>query len=443
MDFERFFDAIDEADAARKEKVVEQQQLQEQGHDPLFYQGRDPVFGRAMTQGGLVPLLSNIQPAIGQVGIGVGGFDVGTRSLFRGDRRRPPLTNPDAKQLILIRRLATDEIWVRSQTEAIKIYSGGRSQLSFASLSSTGAKITDFIVLISAGTWGADLGQLDSQGYRQAALIRWDGLASKVLFRAGFSEFYSIPFFPVTFCVAKRGFWVSYGSPGSAIFPPPYPSGSFPSYWQVGKTSVQEKSCSTTTTSGGDTYALSFSSDDYGLVETLTTVSFPGNPDRAIGRGPVGLGTKKSGVRLLYDYPQDKFVYVRSGIAIGEVAPPTAGRIDSLEVSNTCFDEKFLYEGKLNPLDINEVIQSKYLIATAYQAASKVDTTLDFFEIPNSTGLTPITIDPKVLGFRSLEFQENLFAAIAFDLGERLAQGSLGPVAPDKPPTMNSGGGGI
>jgi hypothetical protein len=79
MDFERFFDAIDEADAVRKEKAVERQQLQEQGHDPVFYQGRDPVFGRAMTQGGSVPLLSNVQPAIGQVGIGAGGFDVGSR----------------------------------------------------------------------------------------------------------------------------------------------------------------------------------------------------------------------------------------------------------------------------------------------------------------------------------------------------------------------------
>lgn len=439
---------IEESRQQRHKKAVGQARVSDTRKGGVFAAGQDNNTGQPLVRaigGSAVPVrsLSNIQPEIGQQGRSDGrGFDIGNRLLLGKKSRRPPLTNPDAKQLILIRRPMTDEIWVRSQTEAIKIYDGGRSLISFASLSSTGAKITDFIALISAGVWGADLGQLGNLGFREAGLIRWDGLASTVLYRAGFSEFYSIPFFPTTLCVAKRGFWVSYGSPGITVFPPPYTPGSFPSYWQVGRSSVQETTCYVATSPGIATYTLSLASDDYGSLESSAMQGFPGSLDQASGRTPVGLGSKKSGVRLLYDYPQDKFVYVRSGLNIGEVVPPTSGRIDSLEVSNTCFDQQSLYLGKLNPLDINKVIQSTYPIAAAYQDGFKIDTVLDFFEIPNSAGLAPTTIDPRTLGFSSLEFQDDLYVAIAFDLGERLPARSLGPAAPDTPPPPFSGGGG-
>jgi hypothetical protein len=128
MDFERFFDAIDEANVARKEKAVEWQQLQEEGHDPVFYQGRDPVFGRAMTQGGSVPLLSNVQPAIGQVGIGDGGFDVGSR--------RSPL--PVNRR----RSLSLDIVWAFSDFNSVfSIYSPRLGVKTFSDIAAFSAGI--------------------------------------------------------------------------------------------------------------------------------------------------------------------------------------------------------------------------------------------------------------------------------------------------------------
>jgi hypothetical protein len=79
MDFDRLFASIDDADAVRKQSLSDEQARLELGHDPLFYEGRDPVTGKVRTQLGVVRSLSNVQPEMGQSGIGVGGFDVGSR----------------------------------------------------------------------------------------------------------------------------------------------------------------------------------------------------------------------------------------------------------------------------------------------------------------------------------------------------------------------------
>lgn len=436
MDVDRLFNSLDQAERIRHLNTASAQRGLDNDPHSGFYQGRDAVFGLPLVNGSggvrRSQLHTNVQSVLGQPGVNAGGFDVGSRRRTSNNNRRQHFSTPDAKQLILMRRDQINQIWVRSQTEAIKIYEGGVFPF-FASLSSTGAKITDFIVTISA-YWTVNLGQLDSNGFTRATLIRWDGLVSTVLFRAGFLDLDPSTFlYPTIVCVAKRGFWVSVHFPNDGLY-----SGPFPSYWQVGKSVVQETSCSAVSSSGVRSYTLSLASDDYGSVVTQSD----GEIVQTTGRQPVGLGAKKSGVRLLYDHDQQKFLYVRFGLVLGEVTPPTSGLINSLDSSNTCFDEQFLYFGQINPLDINEVIQSRYPIAAGYQDAFKVDTPLDFFEIPLSAGLTPFTLDPRLPDFSSLEYQDDFFAAIAFDLGERLIYGSLSPASPNTPIVPPSGGGG-
>lgn len=97
MDFERFFASIDDSAAIRHRAMFEQVQAQGKGLQPLFYEGRDSVTGQVRSQAGRVVLSTNVQPQMGQVGMGVGGFDVGARRSPRVRKKR--LTYPDVKIL--------------------------------------------------------------------------------------------------------------------------------------------------------------------------------------------------------------------------------------------------------------------------------------------------------------------------------------------------------
>lgn len=427
----------------RHQNLLRQEARDKRQTRSTYYAGQD-VNGQPLVRslgGAAVPMrsLSNVQPEIGQQGRSDGqGFDVGNRTLLEERRRRQGIVNPDAKQLILIYRGGTTgfcEIWVRSQTGAVKIYSGIIYEVATVSLTSTGRQITDFIAMIS-GQFSVDLGQKYGNT-NLTSLLRWDGMTPTPLFRGGFYSYGGV-FFPSLHTVSKRGFWVSIGTSQSTAFPPPYPSGTFPSYWQIGKNSVRETTCYESPTT------FNLVSDDYGTIERSTSA----NGVSFFGKLPIGLGTKKSGVRLLYETTQStsRYLYVnKNGAVIGQkdLGSIQNHRSTDIDISNTCFDNQFLYEGRLNPLNLNEVIQGRYPINKPYQVPFRIDTPLDFFEIPNSVGLQPLTESPGQSGFPGLTSKDDLFVAIAFDLGERMVAGSLGAVTPDSPPQLGGGGGGI
>jgi hypothetical protein len=467
---------IAQAREQRLEDVIKRDRTDRRQIEPARLAGYDGS-GRPLVRslgGNALPLaaVGNVQGELGQLGRSDGrGFDVGSRSQKQRFKGRE---SSDPKQLVLIRRPTTDELWVRSPTAAI-LLSSGNFFVSACSLSSTGSKITDFVALVSSGG-GPE---------RQNGLERFDGQQRSFLHRAGnFVD--TNPYIPRTLCLAKRGFWISIPQTRFVnnlpinpnleyqaipiiilvdLFHPPIRIGLFEytkiygvetiekttldyyfsSYWQAGSNPVQEiSSCrvigiSTRTihsSSGGETFVstieeiLNLASDDFG---TLVRRTFAEGSGEYSGYRPVGLGTKKSRVRLLYNHDANQYEYKRNDAVLGIFTLGIGGVALTIDLSNASFDEHFLYLGHLASL--NRVTQYRYPLDRAYDEAYRTSTEIEFFAIPNTSGLSFDSWDPNSGKSRP----EAEYLAIAYDIGEKLDRQY--PV-PDRPPEGGGGGGG-
>jgi hypothetical protein len=386
----------------------------------------------------------------------------------------PQAGNPGVKQLILINRNGAFELWVRSPTAAILLTD--IVDISACSLTSTGPKITDFVVLFSGISRLGLTNKLD----------RFDGQQRTILYRAGnFGD--TNPYIPRTLCLAKRGFWVSIPQKRFVDLPinpnleyqaipiiilvdlfhfPPIRIGLFEytkiygvvtiekttldyyfsSYWQAGSNPVQEiSSCHTAgvstrtiPSSGGQTFVstieeiLNLASDDSGTL--VRRILAEGSGEYS-GYRPVGLGTKESRVRLLYNYDTSQYEYLQDDRTLRSFIPGIDGIPDSIDLSNAFFDDRFLHVGHLNPIDKNQVLESIYPLARSYEDAYKTDKIINFFEIPNTTDLSFASWDPNSGATRPSAD----YLAIAYDRGEKI--GRQYP-SPDQPPSEGGGGGG-
>jgi hypothetical protein len=147
MDFDRLFASIDDAEVVRKQSVLDEQSRLELGHDPLFYEGRDSVTGKVKTQLGAVRSLSNVQPEMGQVGIGVGGFDVGSRRSPRDLVKR--VVRGDVKLVATVDRGITREYWLGGDRKTpILIASVTKAEIVDAHFESTGAELDQWLFAV-------------------------------------------------------------------------------------------------------------------------------------------------------------------------------------------------------------------------------------------------------------------------------------------------------
>jgi hypothetical protein len=109
MNLGDLFESIDNSDISRREQILEEVRIREQGLEPVFYQGPDAFTGRVRTSQGQMPLVSNLELEPGVLGIGALSFDVGERRKRR--YVRPPVQG-EVTVLATVFKEGVWEVWL-------------------------------------------------------------------------------------------------------------------------------------------------------------------------------------------------------------------------------------------------------------------------------------------------------------------------------------------
>lgn len=480
MGLERLFDSISEADVLRRRAIVEQVKLLENGNPPLFYQGRDPASGKvklssnSASQERVAQLMTNIQPNIGQVG-SHRGYDIGSNARRQKNRRIEG--NPDVKQLVFVRRATTDQLWVRSQMQALMIEERPRlpnvpSKLvpDACSLSSTGPKITDFIVLINSPPYG--------NANQRSNVHRYDGLKLTTFYRSAVPDTGIIAYL---ITVGKRGFWIN-DQPGWIQYdfldstepnqpglydiikrPDPYQAprriGSIEvtstsniylkhillnydrnAYYSIGYNAVQTTNCvrladyTTGAITAGSTITTdTLAADDFGNTCIYQEIlSYDNSTNTFLGQSPIDLGTYLSKARVIFDYNTKNLIFLKDpSIQLSTIQTNLTDYIfgiapifDDYPFSHATFDDDYLYYGELSTTDKNKVFQKKYPIENIFDSNFLLETTtINFATIPDTEAMIYESYDPRSLTHPDVPE----FWAIAYDIGDRIPSGSVQP----------------